>query len=263
MTIYHFIKHKRQVDKIMSSNRGLNQGRYIRLMMLASVNMIATIPLSTYFMVGLIKLGFPKYSLAVLHHNYSHIPQIPSFIWKSNSESITAVELSRWSVVLCAFTFFAFFGFADEARYHYCRAYALLARLVDWSTSSGTLTMSSHAYVLVVHSTLWIRMLGSCLFSTLSNKAVGVMISVKPGIIRDSTVSFSEGLSLSIPSISITNDLQPDFKSELDSSSEPIASTSTSSFADGIWGQLPQVLDTPNSIIRPMSTCSADAADGV
>jgi pheromone a factor receptor len=261
MTIYHLFKHKRQVNKIMFSNPGLNQDRYIRLMMLASVDMLATTPLSTYFMVGVIKLGFPKYSWAVLRHNYSHIPQFPSIVWKSNSESIAAVELSRWSLVLCAFTFFAFFGFADDARDHYRRAYTSLARRVGYSTPSGALTGSSHAYV--VHSTLWIRKLlaGSYLFSAFSNKAAGVMISVKPGVRRDSTVSLSDGLS--IPSISIANDLQPDFKSELDSSSEPIASTSTSNFAEGSRGRLPQVLDTANSTVQSMSTCSADAADAV
>lgn len=34
---------------------------------------------------------------------------------------VVAVELGRWIDVVCAFIFFAYFGFADEARRHYAK----------------------------------------------------------------------------------------------------------------------------------------------
>jgi pheromone a factor receptor len=160
MTIYHLVKRKRQFNEIMSSNRGLNQSRYIRLMMLASCDMLITTPLSTYFMAWgikrIIQLGNPSYSWARLRHNYSHIPEITSIQLKANPAKLTSAELTRWSVVVCAFIFFAFFGFADEAWIHYRRVYTSLARRVGYSTSSGTLTGSSHAYV--VRSKLCLRL---------------------------------------------------------------------------------------------------------
>ena len=55
------------------------------------------------------------------------------------------LEVFRWSLVLCAFVFFALFGFADEARQHYRLVYTTLASRIGYSTF--TLHGSSHACV--------------------------------------------------------------------------------------------------------------------
>jgi hypothetical protein len=134
----------------MSSNRNLNRSRYFRLMALASVDVFCTIPLSAYVLslVSEAHMGAWK-SWSKTHNgsNYSHIVQVPASIWKEIPHGPFSLEGPRWMVVGCAFLFFAFFGFADEARQHYRLAFKSLATRAGFSTSSLTLQGSSHAYV--------------------------------------------------------------------------------------------------------------------
>lgn len=148
MTVYHFYRRRRQFSQIMSSNRGLNQSRYVRLMCLAMIEICGTIPLSSWILAVTAKEGFGPYvSWADVHLDYSRIVQYPSIIWETDHFAHFVYEFYRWSAVLCAFIFFAFFGFADEARRHYHLAYTSLASRIGISTSNGKLTGSSHGYV--------------------------------------------------------------------------------------------------------------------
>jgi len=262
MTIYQFYKRERQFNEIMSCYRGLNRNRYIRLVVLCSCEMLGTVPLSTLVLVRNLKYGFqPWVSWTDVHSYYSHIFQYPSIAWKHDPAIVGGLEFFRWSLVLCAFAFFSLFGFADEARQNYRRLYRSLATRVGSSTLSGTFIGSSHATSSLPH---------------LKSEARGVMVSVaKSRIRRDSIVSFSD--QLSIPSISIADDLKHDFTTEQISPLESMASSSVSSFADGLQAQLPQLPetalafvpasippqlpDTANSTIPSTLAHSPDAAD--
>ena len=148
MTIYQFYKRERQFNEIMSGHRGLNRNRYIRLVVLCSCEMLGTVPLSSLVLARNLKYGFtPWVSWTDVHSYYSHIFQYPSISWKHDPGFVGGLEFFRWSLVLCAFVFFAFFGFADEARQNYRRMYRSLATRVGSSTLSGTFIGSSHAYV--------------------------------------------------------------------------------------------------------------------
>lgn len=262
MTIYQFYKRGRQFNQIMSSNRGLNQSRYIRLMCLSMIEVLGTIPLSSFVLATNIRLGFIKWvSWADTHSNYSRVVEIPSIIWKTDHNTHVLSELFRWSLVLCAFIFFGFFGFADEARRHYRLVYTSLASRIGLSTSSGK--GSSHA---------------TSSFPHMSSKG-GVTISVTRSgdYKRDSTISVSD--QLSIPSISIASDLKTDFEIQPYSPSESTASSSVSSFQAELYDPSsestttsltpppasvsPLFPETPRSTIRPTSTYSIDAAHAV
>jgi pheromone a factor receptor len=148
MTIYHFYKRGRQFSQVMSSNRGLNQSRYFRLMCLSMIEILGTIPLSSWVLALNVKAGFvPWVSWADTHNDYNRIVQVPSIVWKSDHIAHVLFEFYRWSLVACAFVFFGFFGFADEARRHYRLVYTSLASRVGLSTSNGKLNGSSHPYV--------------------------------------------------------------------------------------------------------------------
>jgi pheromone a factor receptor len=100
-------------------------------MALSATEILGTIPLGTYFMVSSAKMGVkPWKSWADTHSHYSTIHQVPGFIWKNDPNLAIKLELFRWSLVACAFIFFAFFGFADEARQHYRLVYAWFARRI-------------------------------------------------------------------------------------------------------------------------------------
>jgi len=265
MTIYHFYKRRRQFSQVMSSNRGLNQSRYVRLMCLAMVEILGTIPLSCWILSINAKAGFVHWgSWDWIHSDYSQIVQVPSIMWKTDHDSHILFETYRWSLVACAFIFFGFFGFADEARRHYRLVYTSLASRVGLSTSNGKLTGSSHA---------------ASSFPNMSSKG-GVTISVMtvPGDNkRDSTVSINDRLS--IPSISITSNFNPDFKVEPYSPSGSTASSSVSSLEAELYDPSseptmtslnpppasvsPLFPETTRTTIRPASTYSADTAHAV
>jgi pheromone a factor receptor len=150
MTIYTLAKRERQFSKIFSSNRNLNRSRYLRLMALSSIEILGTVPIGTYVIVFNARLpmkGWQSWSQTHNNGNFSHVYQIPASYWKNNADFKNSLEMFRWLLVACAIVFFLFFGFADEARQHYRLAFKSLASRVGYSTSSGTLQGSSHAYV--------------------------------------------------------------------------------------------------------------------
>jgi len=146
MSIYTFNKCQRRFKQLMSSTPGLSRSRYLRLMAISAMEILGTIPLGTFYIVHNAKLGVdPWRGWAFTHKHYSVVHQVPASTWKNNPDSVLALEMFRWSLVLCAFAFFALFGFADEALRHYRRLYTSIASRVGNSTFK-----SSHAFV--VHS---------------------------------------------------------------------------------------------------------------
>jgi pheromone a factor receptor len=266
MTIYHFYRRGRQFSQVMSSNRGLNQSRYFRLMCLSMIEILGTIPLSSYILAANVKAGFgPWVSWADVHSDYGEIAQVPSIVWKSDPMDHALLELYRWSLVACALIFFGFFGFADEARRHYRLVYTTLASRVGLSTSIGKLAGSSNA---------------TSSFRGMSTKGGGVSVSVMTisrGQKRDSTISITD--QLSIPSIAFPGDLKSDFKIEPYTSSENTASSSVSSLEAGLYdpssepnttsptpppaSMSPVLPETVRPTIRPTSTYSIDATHAV
>jgi pheromone a factor receptor len=153
MNIYHIFKRLRQSKDMASPNSGFNRGLYIRLMALSSVEILGTVPLGSYYIACDIKSGIQKWeSWAQIHNDYSHIEQIPNIVWKHDPQSVLSLELFRWTVVLCAFLLFAFFGLAEDAWRHYRLIYTTLAHHVGYSlvTSSSN---SPHASEYVIQRT--------------------------------------------------------------------------------------------------------------
>ncbi|KAH9986174.1 pheromone A receptor-domain-containing protein [Russula compacta] len=260
-TIYTLYLRERQLKEIMSSNSSLNRSRYFRLMALASIEILGTIPLGTWSIVNNARSGVTHWTnWADMHKDYSLVLQLPASYWKNIPLLAESLETMRWAVVACAFIFFGFFGFAHEARQHYRLVYTSLATRIGLSTSSGTLHGSSH------------------LTSSSQMKSKGVTISVVTSGIKhrdcDSIASCSD--QLSIPSISIAGDLKPDFKIEQYSPSDSPASSSVVSIEPELESQSPQPVATTPAVppatyqpqLRDMTKSitpgySGDAADAV
>jgi pheromone a factor receptor len=146
MILYHFIKRNRQLA-VMSLHQGLHRTRYIRLMLLATTEMLTTILISSFMVRYSCEFGLIKFSWTTVRHNYTHVPQYTTLEWQSDPVHYAAAEIDVWLPIYCAFIFFAFFGFADEARSHYRRVYSSITRRIRFSKPSGTLVGPSHAYV--------------------------------------------------------------------------------------------------------------------
>lgn len=150
--------------EFLAANRNLNSSRYFRLMGLAGIEVLCTIPLSiaVIYINAILNDVYPWISLEDTHYNFSRVDQYPSILWRSSNISAVSIELNRWLLVVCAFIFFAFFGFADEARKNYRLAYVSVAKRVGLSTgnmSSGG-TWTANGYVVALgHSFLFLTSL--------------------------------------------------------------------------------------------------------
>ena len=90
-----------------------------------------------------------------VHRDYSRVIQVPASVWKEDPVMSLRLEFFRWVLVASSLIFFAFFGFADEARQHYRLVYTSLASRVGISTTmSTTLYGSSHACLIFFPSIL-------------------------------------------------------------------------------------------------------------
>lgn len=62
------------------------------------------------------------------HFNYSHVDEIPAVLWRNTHIRAVAFEFTRWVAPMCGLVFFAFFGFAAEAKKNYRAAFWAVAR---------------------------------------------------------------------------------------------------------------------------------------
>ena len=91
-------------------------------MALAMTEMCLTIPLASFVIyLNRTQPLVPWRGWADTHYNFSRVVLIPAVYWQDDSLLVAAFELNRWISPFCAFVFFAYFGFAQEARRNYMR----------------------------------------------------------------------------------------------------------------------------------------------
>ena len=153
LTLRSFLQRQAQFTQFLASNKALSASRYFRLMALACVEMMCTVPISIVFTVLNLKAQpyNPWVSWEDTHYNFSRVLLITSVIWRQSKLLEVSIECGRWSAPFCAFAFFAFFGFAEESRKNYKKAIvtALVAcRLVKEDDGSlPTKSTTSSKYV--------------------------------------------------------------------------------------------------------------------
>ena len=116
------------------SNKNPNQSRYIRLIALSCTQASLSLPLHFYQIYFSILVGVqPWISWANTHSDYSRVGQFPSIIWRATPTAEASLEINRWLIITSAVVFFAFFGFAEEARKHYRLAYTVATQRLHLS----------------------------------------------------------------------------------------------------------------------------------
>ncbi|KAF8884497.1 STE3-like pheromone receptor [Infundibulicybe gibba] len=130
LTLRSFWQRRIQFNQLASSNSSMNTSRYVRLMLLALVDMMFTVPLGIYTIyIGTKGVGLaPWISWEDTHFNFARVKLVPALFWRSDPAFQTSVELTRWLPVFCAFLFFGLFGFASEAQKHYRLAFWWVAK---------------------------------------------------------------------------------------------------------------------------------------
>jgi hypothetical protein len=124
LILWSFLQRQAQFSQFMSSNSSLTMSRYFRLMALAGVELLCTTPLSVFMTILNLTAQplDPWVSWYDTHYNFSRVRLVPAVLWTMNRWLVVGIQFNRWSGPFCAFAFFAFFGFAAEARKNYCNA---------------------------------------------------------------------------------------------------------------------------------------------
>jgi pheromone a factor receptor len=150
LTIRSLAKRRSEFQAMLSASGNIPSSRYFRLMGLAGTELLLTVPLGCYSIYqnvsahGASEAGINKWvSWANTHYDFSYVGQYPALQWKASHTAVVNLELSRWALVICAFIFFGFFGFADEARKNYRLALTSFARKIGYTSAGSTSGISS------------------------------------------------------------------------------------------------------------------------
>ncbi|KZT19586.1 STE3-like pheromone receptor [Neolentinus lepideus HHB14362 ss-1] len=130
LCIHVFLQRQVQFKEFLSASKGITMGRYLRLMALAMTEMLCTVPIGCYmiYLNASAQNVRPWKGWADTHYDFSRVDQFPSVVWRMYHRSAVSIELTRWLLPVCAIIFFAFFGFASEARRHYALVFWWVAK---------------------------------------------------------------------------------------------------------------------------------------
>lgn len=143
LTLRAFFQRRTQFKEFISSITSLNVNRYFRLMAVACVTVVCTIPLASYGVYLNVSSGIhPWLGWEDTHSNYSRVILVPALIWRMSHQSVIALELTRYSTIFCAFVFFALFGFSVDARERYRVAFWMVAVRLGVSPTTDSETQS-------------------------------------------------------------------------------------------------------------------------
>lgn len=106
--------------------------------------MIFTIPLASYGIYNTVKTEgiHPWVSWSNTHSHFSRVDVVPASVWRNNPGVARELEYHRWELTIPPVVFFAFCGFAEEARHSY---HAAFWRVVGWLRYAPT-RLASNGY---------------------------------------------------------------------------------------------------------------------
>ncbi|KAF8891686.1 STE3-like pheromone receptor, partial [Infundibulicybe gibba] len=113
-------RHHEFKSMVSQSSSQLTSGRYFRLMAIAGLDILCTVPLNVYTIYANLRGNVaPWISWEDTHSGFSRVDQFPSVIWRSDPALELSVEFNRWMLVAMGIIFFLFFGITGEAVKHY------------------------------------------------------------------------------------------------------------------------------------------------
>jgi hypothetical protein len=141
--VYVFYRHNCETNEFLQSHISLNQHRYFRILALACIDLLLTLPLgvvnTTISIQEDIRNPLPGHSFQ-FYHGWAVVHSHSAPIALSYSEAIGAGTWSRlglyfglWTAPILAIIIFAFFGFTSEARATYWRGFRAVGRLFGWT----------------------------------------------------------------------------------------------------------------------------------
>ena len=131
------MKRRKELKDLIIANSNLTYNNYWRLVALASVDFCFTVPLGICSIVLNTKVGIrPWVSWDDTHWGYSRVDLFPRVVADQAPFFLVGLRIRQWSTVLCAFIFFGFFGFADEAMKNYRLLGSTVAKRLGYEPST-------------------------------------------------------------------------------------------------------------------------------
>ncbi|WVQ68945.1 uncharacterized protein L199_007154 [Kwoniella botswanensis] len=129
VAIKFFLSRRLQFQTLLrSSKSGLNNRHYVRLMALASVDILLGLPLTVFSLSQTVIKRQPYESWAIVHYNWSRVDQYHAYQVLNTAGNTGAIVLPRWHAPLLSIIFFLFFGVSIDSINEYCR-------WIDWFKS--------------------------------------------------------------------------------------------------------------------------------
>jgi len=239
LTIRAFMKRRKQFRDLVTTNSNLTYSHYWRLVALSSVDFCFTIPLATWSIIANATSSevHPYVSWEYAHWGYSRVFQFPRVQLEQDPIMLYLLETTRWAAVLCAFVFFGFFGFADEARKNYSALASTVTKRLGMTTFSETAAISDS----IIKSGTGSR----------TGVSLPAFLGHETQVKRDSFDSFSDKLSTSI----IINDY--DLKLQPYSPTDQSNTSSSSS----MMSPIEEVPRSPGATLDPTSVRKPSVPD--
>ncbi|TCD61605.1 a-factor receptor [Steccherinum ochraceum] len=126
-TVIILSRRRRMIKKLLTPNKHLNMDRYLRLLIMAYLELLCTIPMSIYVLVFNSTQAIYEYrGLTDLHLGFDRVRQYPYEEWSASRMALVSIRQMSWTFVAMAFLLFALFGFTQEARNHYRSGFIVL-----------------------------------------------------------------------------------------------------------------------------------------
>ncbi|KAL4252070.1 G-protein coupled receptor 4 family protein [Abortiporus biennis] len=119
-TLRTLIISRKKIQESVSSIGDLSMSCYIRLMVMTLVEILFTIPLSTWrFVVVLQTPIYPWKGLADLHEGFERVRQFPLELWISDESAVRSIVYLQYATIVIGLIFFFVFGFSKESKDYY------------------------------------------------------------------------------------------------------------------------------------------------
>jgi hypothetical protein len=142
--IYVFYRHSRETNQFLHSNGSVNRQNYIRILILACVDIFLTLPIGIITIIGQVITSLlipnpspePHYPFYFgwdfIHSDWDPEALPYSEVVESGRWAVTGLYFQNWISPVLAVTIFALFGITSEARATYWRGICAVGRLVGW-----------------------------------------------------------------------------------------------------------------------------------
>ncbi|KAI0031555.1 GPCR fungal pheromone mating factor, partial [Vararia minispora EC-137] len=129
--VYVFYRRSRDIDHFFQSSSSVSRPNYLRLLVLASLDIILTLPIAIASFVDQLSSPSPGYSIPLYTGwKLTHSDWTPISLSYSDLETddgrgwtFTVYYLNHWSSVVLALVIFSLFGLTADARTTYRRAF--------------------------------------------------------------------------------------------------------------------------------------------